>query len=120
MGGPGLAGNAVDWRPPGGRRFDYVHILLDCVPRSRRADLIRHHLTRTVAPGTGRLLVSDYAADPAAGHPAAPGHSDPRLPLRRPTPAATPAGPAAPPHRVANRPAPGGSVTILRLLASRS
>ncbi|MGD0241366.1 MAG: class I SAM-dependent methyltransferase [Streptosporangiaceae bacterium] len=66
------AGNAVDWRPPGGRRFDYVHILLDCVPRSRRADLIRHHLTRTVAPGTGRLLVSDYAADPAAGHPAAP------------------------------------------------
>jgi hypothetical protein len=49
-----------------------VHILLDCVPRARRADLIRHHLTRTVQPGTGRLLVSDYAADPVAGHPAAP------------------------------------------------
>jgi len=65
------AGNAVDWRPPGGLRFDYVHILLDCVPRARRADLVRHHLACTVRPGTGRLLVSDYAADPAAGHPAA-------------------------------------------------
>jgi 2-polyprenyl-3-methyl-5-hydroxy-6-metoxy-1,4-benzoquinol methylase len=66
------AGNAVDWRPPGGRRFDYVHVLLDCVPRPRRADLVRHHLAHTVRPGTGRLLVSDYAADPATGHPAAP------------------------------------------------
>ena len=62
-------GNAVEWRPPVGMRFDYVHILLDCVPRARRADLVRHHLTRTVRPGTGRLLVSDYAADPATGHP---------------------------------------------------
>ena len=25
-------GNAVNWRPPGAMRFDYVHILLDCVP----------------------------------------------------------------------------------------
>ena len=66
------AGNAADWRPPGDQRFDYVHILLDFVPRARRADLIRHHLARMVRPGTGRLLVSDYAADPAAGHPAAP------------------------------------------------
>jgi len=49
-----------------------VHILLDCVPRGRRADLIRHHLAHTVRPGTGRLLVSDYATDPATGHPAAP------------------------------------------------
>ncbi len=64
-------GNAVDWRPPAGLRFDYVHILLDCVPRARRADLVRHHLAHTVRPGGGRLLVSDYAADPAAGHPAA-------------------------------------------------
>jgi hypothetical protein len=62
-------GNALEWRPPGGMRFDYVHILLDCVPRACRADLVRHHLARTVRPGTGRLLVSDYAADPAAGHP---------------------------------------------------
>jgi 2-polyprenyl-3-methyl-5-hydroxy-6-metoxy-1,4-benzoquinol methylase len=64
-------GNAVNWRPPGGMRFDYVHILLDCVPRARRADLVRYHLAHTVRPGTGRLLVSDYAADPAAGHQAA-------------------------------------------------
>ncbi len=48
-----------------------MHVLLDSVPRARRADLIRHHLTHTVRPGTGRLLVSDYAADPAAGHPTA-------------------------------------------------
>jgi 2-polyprenyl-3-methyl-5-hydroxy-6-metoxy-1,4-benzoquinol methylase len=66
------AGNAADWRPPGSQRFDYVHILLDCVPRGRRAHLIRQHLAHTVRPGSGRLLVSDYAADPAAGHPAAP------------------------------------------------
>jgi len=62
-------GNAVEWRPPVGMRFDYVHILLDCVPRARRTDLVRQHLTRTVRPGTGRLLVSDYAANPAVGHP---------------------------------------------------
>lgn len=66
------AGNAAGWQPPGGRRFDYVHILLECVPRARRADLVRHHLAHTVRPGTGRLLVSDYTADPATGHPAAP------------------------------------------------
>ena len=35
------------------------------------ADLVRQHLDCTVEPGTGRLLVSDYAADPAAGHPPA-------------------------------------------------
>jgi len=64
-------GNAINWLPPGGRRFDYVHILLDYVPAPRRADLIRHHLASTVWPGTGRLLVSNYAADPAAGGPTA-------------------------------------------------
>jgi 2-polyprenyl-3-methyl-5-hydroxy-6-metoxy-1,4-benzoquinol methylase len=63
------AGNAVGWQPPDGLRFDYVHILLDSVPRARQAVLVRHHLARTVRPGTGRLLVSDYAAHPAAGHP---------------------------------------------------
>jgi 2-polyprenyl-3-methyl-5-hydroxy-6-metoxy-1,4-benzoquinol methylase len=45
------AGNAADWRPPRDLRFDYVHILLDCVPRACRADLIRHHLAHTVRPG---------------------------------------------------------------------
>lgn len=60
------AGNAIDWVPPDGLRFDYVHVLLDCVPTHRRGDLIRHHLTSTVRQG-GRLLVSDYGADPAPG-----------------------------------------------------
>lgn len=55
-------GNAIDWLPPDGLRFDYVHVLLDCVPSRRRGDLIRHHLARTVRPRTGRLLVSDYTA----------------------------------------------------------
>lgn len=51
-------GNAIDHVPADGRRFTFVHVLLDAVPRSRRADLVRH--TRTlVAPG-GRLLVSHY------------------------------------------------------------
>jgi SAM-dependent methyltransferase len=65
-------GNAIDWLPPDGERFDYVHLLLDCVPRPRYADLIRHHFTVTVRPGTGRLLVSNYGPDPAMGNPAAP------------------------------------------------
>jgi 2-polyprenyl-3-methyl-5-hydroxy-6-metoxy-1,4-benzoquinol methylase len=65
------AGNAIDWMPPHGQRFDYVHVLLDCVPPRRRADLIRHHLASTIRPGTGRLLVSDYGPAAAAGLPAA-------------------------------------------------
>lgn len=64
-------GNAIDWLPPDGVRFDYVHILLDCVPRHRRADLVRHHLVSTCRPATGRLLVSEYGASPAAGGTAA-------------------------------------------------
>jgi 2-polyprenyl-3-methyl-5-hydroxy-6-metoxy-1,4-benzoquinol methylase len=64
-------GNAIDWIPSHGQRFDYVHILLDCVPPRRRADLVRHHLASTTRPGTGRLLVSDYAAATAAGSPGA-------------------------------------------------
>jgi hypothetical protein len=56
-------GNAIDWIPPDGRRFDYVHILLDCVPAARRGDLIRHHLHSSARRGGGRLLVSDYGAD---------------------------------------------------------
>jgi hypothetical protein len=48
-----------------------LRILLDCVPRERRADLVRHHLAHTVRPGIGRLLVSDCADDPAAAHPGA-------------------------------------------------
>jgi len=54
-------GNAIDYRPTDGRRFTYVHVLLDCVPAGRRADLLRHALTSLVEPG-GRLLVSFYQA----------------------------------------------------------
>jgi hypothetical protein len=52
-------GNAIDHRPADGRRFTFVHVLLDTVPVRRRADLVRHALTTLVAPG-GRLLVSHY------------------------------------------------------------
>lgn len=62
-------GNAIDWLPPAGLRFDYVHVLIDCVPAARRADLVRHHLASTVRPGSGRLLVSDYGPDPEASTP---------------------------------------------------
>lgn len=52
-------GNALDWTAPGGRRFDYVHTLLDLVPEARLGQLVRHQLGHLVAPG-GRLLVSSY------------------------------------------------------------
>ena len=54
---------------PGDQRFDYVHILLDCVPRARHADLVRHHLAHTVRPGTGR---HGRAPLPTAWLPAGP------------------------------------------------
>ena len=57
-------GNALDWTPPGGRRFTFVHVLADCVPPARFPDVVRHALDRLVAPG-GRLLVSVY--QPAGG-----------------------------------------------------
>jgi len=50
-------GNAIDYRAAGGCRF--VHVLLDVVPRHRRADLVRHALSTLVEPG-GRLLISHY------------------------------------------------------------
>ncbi len=53
-------GNAIDWVPADGRRFTFVHVLLDAVPRRRRPDLVRHALT-LVEPG-GRLLVSHYVS----------------------------------------------------------
>jgi hypothetical protein len=57
-------GNAVNWTPPHGMLFDYVHILLDCMPAARRADLVAHHLDAVVRPG-GRLLVSHYVSENA-------------------------------------------------------
>jgi 2-polyprenyl-3-methyl-5-hydroxy-6-metoxy-1,4-benzoquinol methylase len=53
-------GNALTWTPPDGRRFTYVHLLVDFVLPHRRSDLIRHCLDTMVEPG-GRLLVSHYA-----------------------------------------------------------
>ena len=52
-------GNALDWTPAGGMRFDYVHTLLDCVPSGAWGRLIEHHRRRLARPG-GRLLVSHY------------------------------------------------------------
>jgi hypothetical protein len=52
-------GNALDWTAPGGRRFDFVHTLLDLVPAARREQMLRHQLEHLVAAG-GRLLVSNY------------------------------------------------------------
>ena len=40
-------------------RFDFVHTLLDAVPKRRRADLVRH-VSREVARPGGRVLVSYY------------------------------------------------------------
>ncbi|HET6952176.1 MAG TPA: class I SAM-dependent methyltransferase [Acidimicrobiales bacterium] len=57
-------GNALDWVHPGGRRFDAVHTLLDCVPSGLARAMLGHALAALVAPG-GRLVVSHYAA--AAG-----------------------------------------------------
>lgn len=57
-------GNALDWVPADGRRFDFVHVLADLVPPARFPGLVRHALDRLVAPG-GRLLVSVY--QPAGG-----------------------------------------------------
>lgn len=59
-------GNGIDWVHPTGRRFDFVHILLDCAPRTQRAQLIDHHLKAVVAP-SGRLLISDWSAPAGAG-----------------------------------------------------
>jgi SAM-dependent methyltransferase len=52
-------GNALDWTPPDGRRFTFVHVLVDCVPPALFPDVVRHARQRLVAPG-GRLLVSVY------------------------------------------------------------
>lgn len=52
-------GNAIDYRPADGRRFTFVHLLLDTVPVLRRHDLLMHALGALVEPG-GRLLVSHY------------------------------------------------------------
>jgi hypothetical protein len=63
-------GNGLDWLPPAGRRFDFVHTLLDLVPAARLAQMLAHQLEHVVAPG-GRLLVSNYVPwEDRSRHPA--------------------------------------------------
>lgn len=65
------ARRSLDWEAPDGRRFDFVHALLDLVPEARVPELLDHLLDRVVAPG-GRLLVSNYVPiDQWERHPAA-------------------------------------------------
>jgi SAM-dependent methyltransferase len=52
-------GNALDWTAPDGRRFDFVHTLLDLVPPARQGQMLRHQLEHLVAAG-GRLVVGHY------------------------------------------------------------
>jgi SAM-dependent methyltransferase len=63
-------GDAAAWVHPGGRRFDYVHVLLDCVPDARRGELAAHALRELVVPG-GRLLASAYVRGTAHDRTAA-------------------------------------------------
>ena len=64
-------GNGLDWLPPGGHRFRFVHTLLDLVPAARLAQMVAHQLDHLVAPG-GRLLVSHYVPwEERSRHPAA-------------------------------------------------
>ncbi len=63
-------GNALDWAAPDGRRFDFVHTLLDLVPATRLGEMLTHQLDHLVAAG-GRLLASHYVpADDRSRHPA--------------------------------------------------
>jgi trans-aconitate methyltransferase len=59
-------GNAMDWIPPNGQRFTYVHALFDFWPAQRWPGAIAHVLS-LVEPG-GRLLMSQYGAGSAAAH----------------------------------------------------
>ena len=91
-----------------GMRFDYVHILLDCVPRARRADLVRHHL----AQPSGRARAACWSATTPPTRPRVtrtpPRRCGSRLP-RRPDQRRRPPRPAARPYRLDNRAVkPGG------------
>jgi hypothetical protein len=53
-------GNSISYQP--GRRYTFVHTLLDTVPATRRADLVNHGLQNLVEPG-GRMLISHYLSE---------------------------------------------------------
>lgn len=52
-----FTGNILDWRAP--RRFDYVRLELEYVPRHRQAELV-DRLLRDVLTSNGRLIVCRY------------------------------------------------------------
>jgi hypothetical protein len=54
-----FVGNALTWTADDGRRFDFVHALLDLVPPARRAELVTHVRDEVAAPG-GRVIISYY------------------------------------------------------------
>lgn len=60
-------GNALTWRPADGRRFRYVHLLLDLVPAHRCADLLAH--AASLLMPQGRLLVSHYLHEGSSDEP---------------------------------------------------
>jgi hypothetical protein len=61
-------GNGLNWTAPDGRRFDFVHTLLELVPPAKAAQMVQHQLDLLVAPG-GRLLASHYVpADDRSRH----------------------------------------------------
>jgi GrpB-like predicted nucleotidyltransferase (UPF0157 family)/SAM-dependent methyltransferase len=54
-----FVGNAIDWRPPRGMKFDFVRTGVEYVPRPRQRGLIDHLLDNVVKPG-GRLIIGTY------------------------------------------------------------
>ena len=57
-------GNAQTWRPPDGRRFDFVQLRPDAVRPDRRPALL-DHLRRAVLAADGRLIVTLSEAGPS-------------------------------------------------------
>ncbi|HSU91070.1 MAG TPA: methyltransferase domain-containing protein [Sporolactobacillaceae bacterium] len=53
------AANAFTWRPK--RRYDYVHLLLECAPPSWHREFLQRILESAIARG-GRLIVSNYGS----------------------------------------------------------
>ena len=53
------AANAFTWIPL--RRYDYVHLLLECAPPLRHREFLRRILDSAIARG-GRLIVSNYGS----------------------------------------------------------